>query len=279
VVHINPINDPPSFTIQDIEFAEDFDGPQFYSISMDMPFGEEAQPYHLAFSSTKPEFIDVSITEANVLMFTPKENQYGEGAFTLTLSDGQDSVSQSLRVTVTSLNDAPSISIDTTLITLDRGDRTSLTFTVNDIDEDTMTVDVTASNPNILIAKAATALNEYRIDVSGSNAGTSSILISVSDGISELRSSVQISVRLITDTETNQTTFFSVYPNPASDFIVLNASENADVVLYRLSGQRILQAKISSSRQQLDIHELTPGIYILKVENGNQTGVVKLWKK
>ncbi len=64
-----------------------------------------------------------------------------------------------------------------------------------------------------------------------------------------------------------------VFPNPASDHIYLQTDNNnsGDLEILSLSGITVKKAKLSTN-QKIDISELSPGIYILKIEQeGKQT--------
>jgi len=63
---------------------------------------------------------------------------------------------------------------------------------------------------------------------------------------------------------------YSLYPNPSSDFLTVNASEKLlEIVLYDLSGKQVLQ----STANTLDISMLASGVYVAKIkfENGVET--------
>lgn len=61
----------------------------------------------------------------------------------------------------------------------------------------------------------------------------------------------------------------SVYPNPATDYILLkNAPEgqlNAEV--YRMDGAEVINVQLTSSSDKIDVSGLAKGFYILKVNN------------
>jgi len=62
---------------------------------------------------------------------------------------------------------------------------------------------------------------------------------------------------------------FNIQPNPASNFISISA-KNLNVSLeiidiYSLSGQVFKSEKINSSNAQIDISELSKGLYFLKM--------------
>jgi N-acetylneuraminic acid mutarotase len=67
-----------------------------------------------------------------------------------------------------------------------------------------------------------------------------------------------------------QSNSLRIYPNPAASHlnIALNEfSENMSISLLNLSGQIVLTQQLNSNNQQLDLAELTDGMYIIEVSN------------
>jgi len=72
-----------------------------------------------------------------------------------------------------------------------------------------------------------------------------------------------------THVATDKTLHISVFPNPAKDHIVIQGISFATIMIYNLQGQVILQESDYSLGKRIDISELLPGIYILKIISGN----------
>ncbi|MCD6019831.1 MAG: hypothetical protein K0S53_2952 [Bacteroidetes bacterium] len=75
-------------------------------------------------------------------------------------------------------------------------------------------------------------------------------------------------------TENKQTDLFSLYPNPAHDFIHVNASQtlqNESYVLVNTLGQTVLSGKLEGQDHTIDIQTLTPGFYSLQVGVNKQS--------
>lgn len=69
----------------------------------------------------------------------------------------------------------------------------------------------------------------------------------------------------------NQTSAFSVYPIPSVNHITIETtgmSNNKLISVYDLTGRKILFLKSAESKTVIDINWLTPGVYIVKVDNG-----------
>lgn len=69
----------------------------------------------------------------------------------------------------------------------------------------------------------------------------------------------------------------NIYPNPVSGgriYVTSKTGLNKEVEIFDVLGKRILQATLSG--KELNISELTPGVYIIKVKEGESTATRKL---
>ena len=62
--------------------------------------------------------------------------------------------------------------------------------------------------------------------------------------------------------------WFSSYPNPASEQLSVAGSEDYQVVIYDLTGRKVMQHEHLRGVSQLDIAHLRAGVYVLKVSDG-----------
>lgn len=70
----------------------------------------------------------------------------------------------------------------------------------------------------------------------------------------------------------------NIYPNPVSTgrvYITSKSSLNKDVEIYDVLGKKVLTATLTASKE-LNITSLTPGVYIIKVKEGDATSTRKL---
>lgn len=73
---------------------------------------------------------------------------------------------------------------------------------------------------------------------------------------------------------------FNFYPNPTSDMLNLSASKNiASVSLFNVLGQEVLAAYIDATTSNINLSDLSSGIYIMKVNIDGQVGTYKIMKK
>jgi len=79
------------------------------------------------------------------------------------------------------------------------------------------------------------------------------------------------------DEKDQESSNFTLYPNPAIDGIVyiktLN-SRSKDVTVYDVFGKIVLQDRISTN--MLNIGRLSPGVYVIQVIENNKTMTRKL---
>ena len=69
----------------------------------------------------------------------------------------------------------------------------------------------------------------------------------------------------------------SIYPNPvvgSKVYITSNKNQTKEVEIYNVLGKKVLIARVTG--KELDVSELTPGIYILKIKEGVTQATRKL---
>ena len=67
------------------------------------------------------------------------------------------------------------------------------------------------------------------------------------------------------------------YPNPVSNgkiYITSKTSLDKDILIYDVLGKKVLQTSISS--KELNITSIPPGVYIIKITEGDTTATRKL---
>jgi len=65
----------------------------------------------------------------------------------------------------------------------------------------------------------------------------------------------------------NTSTMYQVFPNPAKEYVLIEMSENHNVLfkLFTLTGQMVLQEQVKGSGQKINILNLKEGLYIYKI--------------
>ena len=68
----------------------------------------------------------------------------------------------------------------------------------------------------------------------------------------------------------------SIYPNPASDYMMLMSSGNGTLSISDITGKTVYNTTINNSTQVIDISKLSKGIYFVKVSYAEKSFVQKL---
>lgn len=69
----------------------------------------------------------------------------------------------------------------------------------------------------------------------------------------------------------------SIYPNPVTGnklYITTEKSQEKQVEVYNVLGKKVLSAKLIG--KELDVSDLTPGIYILRIKEGKDHATKKI---
>lgn len=69
------------------------------------------------------------------------------------------------------------------------------------------------------------------------------------------------------------------YPNPVTNGKIYITSKNAsvkEIVIYDVLGKRVLQTNLSVNSKEVNVSALNPGVYIIKITEGEATATRKL---
>jgi len=140
---------------------------------------------------------------------TPASNQTGTTTITLTVSDGAQTTSTTFVVTVTDANDPPTIAAISDQTTAESTATPAISFKVNDLDNAPASLTVTATSSNVPLVPVA------NINLAGSGedrtvaitpvagaSGTTTITVTVSDGLATASTSFQLTVTSVNDAPT-----------------------------------------------------------------------------
>lgn len=71
----------------------------------------------------------------------------------------------------------------------------------------------------------------------------------------------------------------SFYPNPVSNgkiYISSKSSLSKEIIIYDVLGKKVLQANLSINAKEVNVSSLSPGVYIIKIKEGEATATRKL---
>ncbi len=132
---------------------------------------------------------------------------------------------------------------------------------------------VSASSPR-------TAVDEFTFD-----AGVEGILYSYhkpygNNGVAKYRyyvmsngvalDSVDVQYNNVLSVSNNQPTTINVYPNPAYDMVnvqVDNIGSTGTMMIYDISGKKVMSSKIKNGKNQFNVEALTAGVYFYTIRN------------
>jgi len=83
-------------------------------------------------------------------------------------------------------------------------------------------------------------------------------------------------ITVINGIATNNESFTSVYPNPASDNITVESQTINTFSMFDFTGKMLIQQRIGSGINHIDISQLQPGIYMTVVEDSHKKNIQKL---
>ena len=129
------------------------------------------------------------------------------------------------------------------------------------------TTDLHLTTANTALNNKATPLAEVPVDIDGAtrNATTPDV------GANEFDT---LAAEDITKTS------IRVYPNPVVDYVNINHSAKIDSVeIYNVAGQKVSSESWNAVSGTMDMRNLTPGMYIIKLNAGNTVQSVKVIKK
>lgn len=92
-------------------------------------------------------------------------------------------------------------------------------------------------------------------------------------------SHVTVEFDAATGTEESLESRLKVYPNPFADQLTLSGADGCSLRIVDVAGTVILNKEIYSSHEQINLNQLTPGVYFCHIQKDKQAKVVKVVKK
>ena len=106
--------------------------------------------------------------------------------------------------------------------------------------------------------------------VNGNGSYTYSVIAKKYDSMAEAVS-VTVEVLSVDELDANR---ISIYPNPASDVIYVDVDETFNAVIYNYQGQMIKNVNVDNG--QINVSNLTNGMYFLEIRTGNNVSINKI---
>jgi hypothetical protein len=77
----------------------------------------------------------------------------------------------------------------------------------------------------------------------------------------------------------NNVFYSTVYPNPATNNMIIESSQQATMEILNIQGQTILQQQLQQGKTDIDISGLAKGVYILRMCSNDKTEVTRFVKE
>lgn len=150
------------------------------------------------------------------------------------------------------------------------------TYNVELPENTTATPEVTAV---AVSTKAQVAVTDAA-DVTSDNATerTTTIVVTAENGDTQ-EYKVVFAVKKITDVEVDALNSVVVYPNPATDFVQIANAEGFRITIMNSTGNVVEQNVVNSDNYTVDVSNLTRGIYLIKLVNGESVRTIKITVK
>ena len=240
-------------------------------------------------SVTKQVTINVSKAQQQITFSALADKTIGDGAFNLT-----GSANSLLPVSFASTSDKISIAVNGQ-ITLLKAGRVSITASqagnsnYNAAESVTQTFCIKPAKPTVTLSNLATPTplltssaadgNQWYVDgtaiagatnatFNATKSGSYKVQVTIDDCIGEFSAEQPL---IVTGVETPDTSI-NIYPNPVNDVLTISfegLAGSKQVVIFSLTGERLLAGKTESSSIVMDVANLSAGIYLAKlVANG-----------
>ena len=226
VVVVAAVEDTPTLTITTaiLTVAEDFAGATTLATAFDNDEGDS-----LSFSVVESTTGVVSVTtSASGVQVERIAHANGVTTLTITVSDGTLSATAQVVVTVTPVNDPPSLSVSTTAVTLneDFASIAPITLTIGDLENDPLTLTVTESNTGVVTVRTTVTTTAPTIQLSNiahAN-GVTTLTIAIFDGSVSSTAQVGVTVLAVNDTPTLSVSTNSISANVNFSTITINTT-------------------------------------------------------
>ncbi len=269
-IDVEATNNAPAFTTTpDSDPVEVQAGTLFEYIAM----VSDADGDPISFTSSVPVWILVTNEgkgEAK-LIGQPMLGELGDHSVVITATDGEATVSQSFTVTVIDTTSAPVIE-QTELADAYIDENYSTSIKASDEDGDDLKFEVVEIPVWLTLTDNANGTAKLSGTPAGIDEGDHEIQFAVSDNLH--KESFTLTVNVI-GAALNVGGFgredLTIYPNPASDYLILENAANARVAIFNVIGAKVLEKDNLARVEQLDVSSLLPGKYIIKVVSEENT--------
>ncbi|MEO9872789.1 cadherin domain-containing protein [Ekhidna sp.] len=232
----------------------------------------------LSFSVSSSNTAVVTVNNTVSTLTITEVGGFGSSTITVTADDGSGvTTSDAFEVTVVEVNEAPIVanSFPDGFGAPEGFGMTQINYgdVFSDPDGDELTITVSSSDKSVVTVELILN-NQFSVNEVG--VGVSTITVTATDGDGASASDT------FTFTVTEAPLGFEdeiaieVYPNPATDFVNIHASEQMTIYLTNSKGQSIQSDTGQAVR--MNVSELSSGVYFLRITNGESTTYKRIIK-
>ncbi len=199
VVVVAAVNDAPTLIIPtlDLVLAEDFVGTRTFISAVDL---DSNNILTITVVESTTGVVTVTTSDSSVQVASIADIN-GKTTLSITISDGILSSTAQLVVTVTAVNDAPSLNISTTNVVVDEDFANAVAIaTATDVENNTLTISVAESTTDVVTV--TTSASSVSVSSILNANGQTTLTITVNDGTSDTTAQVVVIVTAVNDTPT-----------------------------------------------------------------------------
>lgn len=113
---------------------------------------------------------------------------------------------------------------------------------------------------------AAVAVRQAAIDMLGTHGFTCNDIDIITTEMTNTGYTLPAYNCILATGETVKVSDYSIYPNPASDYLIVNAkSHSADAAIYNAEGRLVQKLKLHKGENKIDLNQLVKGNYVLSI--------------
>ncbi|WP_166419768.1 Ig-like domain-containing protein [Pseudoalteromonas sp. Z1A8] len=253
-ITVTPVNDAPIANPDTATILEDATATNIDVLSNDTDIENDT----LSISAANTTTGTVSVSGNNIV-YTPGANFSGQAIVNYTLSDGAESATAVLTITVTSVNDAPIANADSTTLNEDAPE-TIIDVLSNDTDADVAdTLSITAVTADI--GTVSIESNQVKFTPDLNNENTATVTYTVSDGTDDVQGTLTITITPINDAPNALNQNFTIDEN-ATDGEAIGTITATDVenntLSFSLSGGDTGLFTLNSANGLLTVNGTSP---------------------
>ncbi|MFA8300542.1 MAG: T9SS type A sorting domain-containing protein [Hyphomicrobiales bacterium] len=273
-VNLVKVSDVPAQSMQENGAALTVDLSQYFTCS---------EEYTIIYSaSISDATIATATVEGHTLTIAAIADQSGTANITVEAKVGEDKVESTFALTITEVvdevnlvkvNDIPAQSMQEngTALTVDLSEY----FTCAEGHTIVYSVNIAGA----LIATTSIEGNTLTIAAKADMTGTANITVEAKIGEDKVSSTFVLTIEPASGVGNVEVSTLKVYPNPVTNYFIVNSPEAGSVEVYTNQGALINTYEVNRNSNRIEVGDLTSGIYFVKLISGDSISVGKILVK